>query len=98
MSGLVETEVRDGFMQTGMPKMLCCKHGGSRRKVVSLAFLWMKFQDLPITFGQVWKAKNFNQCCIFPVGLGGQTLIKDSMKWKSGVFPCHGITQNSFWA
>ena len=33
MSGLLETEVRDGFMQTGWPKMLCCKHGDSRVKL-----------------------------------------------------------------
>ena len=25
MSALLETEVRDGFMQAGLPKMLCCK-------------------------------------------------------------------------
>ena len=30
--GLLETEVRDGFVQTGTPEMLCCKHGGSRVK------------------------------------------------------------------
>ena len=38
VSGRLETEVRDGFMQTGTPKMLCCKHSGSRVKL-SLAFL-----------------------------------------------------------
>ena len=39
-----------------------------------------EFQDLPIQFGQVFKAKNFNRGCILLVGLGGPTLIKESMK------------------
>ena len=33
VSGLLGPEVKDGFIQTGMPKMLCCKHGGSRVKL-----------------------------------------------------------------
>ena len=36
-----------------------------------------EFQDLPIQFGQVLKAKNFNRCCILLVGLGEPTLIKN---------------------
>ena len=34
MSALLETEVRESFMQTGTTKMLCCKHGGSRVKLL----------------------------------------------------------------
>ena len=52
-----------------------------------------EFQDLPIQFGQVLKAKKFNQCCVLPVGLGGPTLIKKAMKRQSGVFPCHGMAE-----
>ena len=33
VSDVLETEVRDGFMETGTPKMLCCKHDGSRVKL-----------------------------------------------------------------
>ena len=51
------------------------------------------FQDLPIQFGQVLKAKNFNRCGILLVGLGGTTLMKKTMKWESGVFPCHGMAE-----
>ena len=71
--------MRDGFMQTGTPKMLCCKHGGSRMKLS----LWLSVDDLqhlPIQFGQVLKAKNFNRCGVLPVGLGDPTLKKKSMK------------------
>ena len=75
MSGLLQTEVRDGFMQTGTPKMLCCKHGGSRVKLSLWPFCG--FQHLPIQSGQVLKAKNFNRCGILPVGLGDPTLIKN---------------------
>ena len=32
VSGLLEAEVRDGFMQTGTPKLFCCKHGGSQHE------------------------------------------------------------------
>ena len=41
MSGVLETEVRDSFMQTGTLKMVWIKHGGGfTSEVVSLAFLW----------------------------------------------------------
>ena len=39
-----------------------------------------EFQNLPIQFGQVLKAKNFSRYCILLVGLGDPTLIKKSMK------------------
>ena len=52
-----------------------------------------EFQDLPIQFGQVLKAKNFNRCGILLVGLGGPTLMRKTMKWESGVFPCHGMAE-----
>ena len=35
-----------------------------------------EFQDLPIQFGQVLKAKNFNRRVILLVGLGGPTLLE----------------------
>ena len=35
-----------------------------------------EFQHLPIQFGQVLKAKNFNRCGILLVGLEGPTLTK----------------------
>ena len=52
-----------------------------------------EFQDLPIQFGQVLKAKNFNRCAILLVGRGGPTLMKKTMKRESGVFPCHGMEE-----
>ena len=80
MSGLLETEVRDGFVQTGTPKMLCCKHGSSRVKLS----LWPFCARIPgptdTEFRQLLKAKNVNRCCTLLVGLGGPTLIKKSMK------------------
>ena len=94
VSGLLETEVRDDFMQSGTLKLLCCKHGGSQQQWSRLSGLSVdKFQDLPIQFEQVLKAKSFNRCWILPVGLGGSTLIRKSMKWESGVFPCHGTAE-----
>ena len=39
-----------------------------------------EFQNLPIQFGQVLKARNFNGSCILLLGLGGPTLIKKPMK------------------
>ena len=35
-----------------------------------------EYQDIPIQFGHVLKAKNFNRCGILLVGLGGPTLMK----------------------
>ena len=87
-------------MQTGKPEMLCCKH--LKCSVVNTAVHeWSclsglsvdEFQDLPIQFGHVLKAKNFNRCGILLVGLGGPTLLKKTMKWESGVFPCHGMAE-----
>ena len=52
-----------------------------------------EFQDLLTQSGQVLKAKTFNRCVILLVGLGGPTLMKKTMKWESGVFPCHGMAE-----
>ena len=52
-----------------------------------------EFQDLLTQSGQVLKAKTFNGCVILLVGLGGPTLMKTTMKWESGVFPCHGMAE-----
>ena len=46
-----------------------------------------EFQDIPIPFGQVSKANNFNQCCIFLVGLIGPTLIKRLYEIRIGGLP-----------
>ena len=68
-------------MQTGTPKLLCCKHGGSQHQSSRLSGLSVdEFQNLPIQYEQVLKAKNCNRCCILPVRLGGSTLIRKSMK------------------
>ena len=50
MSGLLETEVRDGFMQTGTPKMLSYKHGGSRVKLS----LWPFCGRIPGPTDSIW--------------------------------------------
>ena len=39
-----------------------------------------EFQDLPIQFGQVLKAKNVNACDSLLVGLGGPTRSKQILK------------------
>ena len=57
-------EDRDGFTQTGTHKMLCCKRGCSGEKLSRLWLSVCEFQDLPIQFWQVLKAKNFNRCHI----------------------------------
>ena len=62
--------MRDGLVQTGSAKMLCCLSGLSVQE----------FRDLSIQFGQILKAKNFNRCCTLLVGLGEPTLIKKYMK------------------
>ena len=43
-----------------------------------------EFQDLPIQFGQVLKAKNFNRCVILLVGLGGPTLTNKQINETRG--------------
>ena len=78
MSGLLETEVREGFMRTGTPKMLCCKHGDSRVRLSLSGLSVDEFQDLPIQFVQVLKAKIFNRRGILLIGLGDST--NQSMK------------------
>ena len=53
-------------MQSRTPKIPCCKHGGSQHERSCLSGLSVdEFQDLPIQFGQVLKAKGFNRCGIF---------------------------------
>ena len=78
MSGLLETEVRDGFMRTGTPKMLRCKHGDSRVRLSLSGLSVDEFQDLPIQFVQVLKAKIFKRRGILLIGLGDST--NQSMK------------------
>ena len=85
-------------------EMVSCRLGRLKCSVVNMAVQeWSclsglsvdGFQDpdLPIQFGQVLKTKNFNRCGILLVGLGGPTLMKKTMKWESGVFPCHGMAE-----
>ena len=50
VSGLLRTEVRDGFMHTGTPKVLCCKHGGSRVKLS----LWPFCGRIPGPTDTIW--------------------------------------------
>ena len=42
--------MRDGFMQTGTPKMLCCKDGGSRVKFS----LWSFCERIPGPTDTIW--------------------------------------------
>ena len=77
MSGLLETEVRGGFMQTGTPKMLCCQ----LRRVLSGLSVY-KMLDLPIQIEQFVKFKKVNRRCILLVLLG-----------QGGPTPCLGMTE-----
>ena len=66
-------------MQTGTPKMLYCKRGGSRVKLS----LWPFRGRIPGATDTIWaglKAKTFNRCVILLIGLGGPTLMKKAMK------------------
>ena len=83
-------------------EMVSCKLGRLKCSVVNMAVHeWSclsglsvdEFQDLLTQSGQVSKAKTFNRCVILLVGLGGPTLMKKTMKWESGVFPCHGMAE-----
>ena len=49
-SGLLETEVREGFVQTGTPEMLCCKGGSSRVKLS----LWPLCGRIPGPTDTIW--------------------------------------------
>ena len=52
--------------------------------------LWLSVDDLqhlPIQFGQVLKAKNFNRCGVLPVGLGDPTLKKKIYEMRIGDLP-----------
>ena len=51
-----------------------------------------EFQDLPIQFGQVLRAKNVNGCGILLVELGG-IYKKKIHEMRIGVFPCHGMAE-----
>ena len=83
-------------------EMVSCRLGRLKCSVVNMAVHeWSclsglsvdEFQDLLTQSGQVSKAKTFNRCVILLVGLGGPTLMKKTMKWESGVFPCHGMAE-----
>ena len=83
-------------------EMVSCRLGRLKCSVVNMAvYEWSclsglsvdEFQDLLTQSGQVLKAKTFNRCVILLVGLGGPTLMKKTMKWESGVFPCHGMAE-----
>ena len=50
VSGLVDPEVSEDLMQTGTPKMLCCKHGGSRVK----KSLWPFCGRIPDPTDTIW--------------------------------------------
>ena len=83
-------------------EMVSCRLGRLKCSVVNMAVHeWSclsglsvdEFQYLLTQSGQVLKAKTFNRCVILLVGLGGPTLMKKTMKWESGVFPCHGMAE-----
>ena len=79
MSGLLKTEVRDGFKLTGTPKMLCCKHGNSRVKVSLWPFCGRIPGPTDTIRGQVLKAKNFNGCCQFAGRTGWPDFYKKNL-------------------
>ena len=62
-------------MQTGRPKMLCFKHGGSRVKL-SVWFFSGRIPGPTDTIWEVLKAKTLNRCGILLVGLGVKTVMK----------------------
>ena len=71
---LLETEVRDGFMQTGTSKMLCCKHGGSRVKLS----LWPFYGGIPGPSDTIWASfenKNKTQTAVTNICLNYITFI-----------------------
>ena len=83
-------------------EMVSCRLGRLKCSVVNMAVhewsclcgLYVdEFQHLLTQSGQVFKAKTFNRFVILLVGLGGTTLMKKTMKWESGVFPCHGMAE-----
>ena len=83
-------------------ELVSCRLGRLKCSVVNMAVHeWSclsglsvdEFQDLLTQSGQVLKAKAFNRGVILLVGLGGPTLMKKTMKWESGVFPCHGMAE-----
>ena len=43
-----------------------------------------EFQHLPIQFGQVLKAKNFNRCGVLPVGVGDPTFPRILFRHERG--------------
>ena len=94
--------VRVGSCLRQRREMISCRLGRLKCSVVNMAVHeWSclsglsvdEFQDLLTQSGQVLKAKIFSRCVILLVGLGGPTLMKKTMKWESGVLPCHGMVQ-----
>ena len=102
--------VRVWFFSRQRWEMVSCRLGRLKCSVVNMVVHeWSclsglsvdEFQDLPVQFGQVLKAKIFNRCGILLVGLGGPTLMKKRYKMRVGSLPLSWngrITQNSFWA
>ena len=83
-------------------EMVSCRRGRVKCSVVNMVVHeWSclsglsvdEFQDLLTQSGQVLKAKIYSRCVILLVGLGGPTLMKKTMKWESGVLPCHGMAE-----
>ena len=50
-----------------------------------------EFQDLPIQFGKVLKAENFDGSLFWLAGLFGPILIKKSLKWEWEDFSVRGM-------
>ena len=91
-------------------KMASCRLGRLKCSLVNIALHeWSRlsglsvdeFQDLPIQFWQVLKAKNFNRCGILLVGLGGPNTYEKNYEMRIGSLPLSWngrITQNFFGA
>ena len=98
MSGLLEPEVRkNGFMQTGTPKMLCCKHGGSR---VNLS-LWPFCGRSPGPTDTIWasfESYKLQSMLCFAGRTGWPDTYKKSYEMTIGCLPLSWNGRIFFWA
>ena len=87
-------------MQIGTPKMLCCKHGGSRVKLS----LWPFCGRIPGPTDTIWasfESQNLQSMRYFAGRTGWPDTYEKNYEMRIGSLPLSWngrITQNSFWA
>ena len=84
--------MREGFAQTGTPKLLSCKAGGSRVKLS----LWPFCGRIPGPTNTIWasfESYKLQWMRYFAGRTGWSDTYKKIYEMRIGVFPCHGMAE-----